>query len=207
MDNIKPYNLLKALPHKLNAFYKKKSSSGLIVKNKSKSIKKFDPVTNFDKAFEKYIRKIIIKEFPKDSIIGEEFKDKESLNDFKWTIDPIDGTKAFVAGQPTWSNLVGIAFKEKSMLGLANFPALKKFYINDKKKSYVYKNGKKSILNSSNNKNLKSVRVIGSFHGILSTEKQKKIIDKFNWTFNFVSFDALNYCLLAEGICMIGLRW
>jgi histidinol phosphatase-like enzyme (inositol monophosphatase family) len=199
MDYKKPYNLLKSLPPKLNTFYKKKSNSGLIVSNKSKSHKDFDPVTNFDKAFEKYIRLLINKKFPKDSIIGEEFEDKNSFNEYKWSIDPIDGTRAFVIGAPTWSNLIGLSFKEKSLLGLANFPDLNKYYINDKRKSYVFKNKKKNILKSSSNSNLKNIKIIGNFHGTLSYEKQRKVIKKFGWSFRLAGFDALNYCLLAEG--------
>jgi fructose-1,6-bisphosphatase/inositol monophosphatase family enzyme len=82
MDYIKSFNFLKNLPPKLNLFYKKKSKSGVIVNNKSKTKKDFDPVTNFDKAFEKYIRTLIIKKFPKDSIIGVEFNDKFTLYDY-----------------------------------------------------------------------------------------------------------------------------
>ena len=199
MDYNKPFNFLKSLPPKLNLFYKKKSKSGLIVNNKSKSKKDFDPVTNFDKAFEKYIRSLINKKFPKDSIIGEEFEDKFSFNDYKWSIDPIDGTRAFVIGAPTWSNLISLSFKEKSLVGLANFPELNKYYLNDKKRSYLFKDRKKSILKSSNNNNLKTIKIIGNFHGTLSYEKQRKVIKKFGWSFRLAGFDALNYCLLAEG--------
>ena len=199
MDYKKPYNLLKILPQKLNAFYKKKSSSGLVISNKSKSNKNFDPVTNFDKAFEKYIRSLIYRKFPKDSIVGEEFKNKNSSNYYKWSIDPIDGTRAFIIGAPTWSNLISLSFKEKPYLGLANFPELNKFYINDKKNSYVYKGKKKLILTSSNNNNLKTIKIIGNFHGTLSYEKQRRVIKKFGWSFRLAGFDALNYCLLAEG--------
>jgi len=199
MDYIKPFNFLKNLPTKLNLFYKKKSKSGLVVSNKSKSKKDFDPVTNFDKAFEKYIRSLINKKFPKDSITGEEFEDKFSFNDYKWSIDPIDGTRAFVIGAPTWSNLISLSFKEKSLIGLANFPELNKYYINDKKRSYLFKDRKRSILRSSNNNNLKTIKIIGNFHGTLSYEKQRKVIKKFGWSFRLAGFDALNYCLLAEG--------
>jgi len=199
MEYKKPYNLLKAMPLQLNSFYKRKSKLSLKVNNKSKTIKDFDPVTNFDKAFEKYIRSIIHKKFPKDSIIGEELEDKNSSNDYTWSIDPIDGTRAFLIGAPTWSNLIGLSFKNKSIIGLANFPELNKYYINDKKKSYVYKEKKKNILKSSNNSNLKSIKIIGNFHGTLSYEKQKKVIKKFGWSFRLAGFDALNYCLLAEG--------
>ena len=199
MDYIKPFNFLKTLPVKLNLFYTKKSKVGITVNNKSKSKKDFDPVTNFDKAFEKYIRSLINKKFSKDSIIGEEFEDKFSLNDYKWSIDPIDGTRAFVIGAPTWSNLISLSYKNNSLLGLANFPELNKYYINDKKKSYLFKNKKKFILKSSNNNDLKKIKIIGNFHGTLSYERQKKVIKKFGWSFRLAGFDALNYCLLAEG--------
>ena len=68
MNYPKYYNFLKNVPTKLNLFYKKKSKSGLIVKNKSKSKNSYDPVTNLDKAFEKYIRSMINDKFPEDSI-------------------------------------------------------------------------------------------------------------------------------------------
>ena len=199
MNYKKSFNFLKKLPPKLNLFFKKKSVSGIIVSNKSKSKKNFDPVTNFDKAFEKYIRSLIIEKFPKDSIIGEEFKDKYTSNNLKWSIDPIDGTRAFVIGAPTWSNLISLSYHDMSILGLANFPELNKYYINDKKKSYVFKKNKKYILKSSNNNNLKTVKIIGNFHGTLSYERQRKVIKKFGWSFRLAGFDALNYCLLAEG--------
>ena len=199
MDYNKPFNFLKNLPPKLNSFYKLKSKSGLVVSNKSKSKNNFDPVTNFDRAFEKYIRSLINKKFPKDSIIGEEFEDKFSSNNYKWSIDPIDGTRAFVIGAPTWSNLISLSFEERSLIGLANFPELDKYYINDKKKSYCYKNKKKFILKSSKDNNLKTIKIIGNFHGTLSSEKQRKVIKKFGWSFRLAGFDALNYCLLAEG--------
>ena len=195
----KTFNFIKSLPTKLNSFYKKKSKSRIKVNNKSKNKKDFDPVTNFDKSFEKYIRSLILKKFPNDSIIGEEFADRNSKNGYKWSIDPIDGTRAFVIGAPTWSNLISLSFLEKSKVGLANFPELGKFYINDERKSYVYNNNKKKILKSSNNNNLKTIKIIGNFHGTLSYERQKKVIKKFGWSFRLAGFDALNYCLLAEG--------
>ena len=61
MNYKKTFNFLKSLPAKLNSFYKKKSKSGIKVNNNSKNKKDFDPVTNFDKSFEKYIRTLILK--------------------------------------------------------------------------------------------------------------------------------------------------
>jgi myo-inositol-1(or 4)-monophosphatase len=199
MNYNKQFYFLKNLTKKLNNYYKIHSKFRFKVDNKSKTIKDFDPVTNIDRGFEKYIRFLIHKSFPNDSIIGEELEDKLSLNDYQWCIDPIDGTRAFIIGAPTWSNLIGLSYCGKTIIGLANFPELKKYYISDKKNSYVVKDNQKSILKSSKNNNLKTIKIIGNFHGTISYEKQKKIIKKFGWSFRLAGFDALNYCLLAEG--------
>ena len=68
-----------------------------------------------------------------------------------------------------------------------------------KKNLICIKIKKKIILKSSNNNNLKTIKIIGNFHGTLSYERQHKVIKKFGWSFRLAGFDALNYCLLAEG--------
>ena len=201
MNYDKPLNLLKSFPRKLNNFYLKNSKYSFKVKNKSKNKKIYDPVTSLDKAFEKFIRNTIVKQFPEDAILGEEFLEKYSDNDFKWYIDPIDGTRAFMVGAPTWSNLIGLAHKDKPILGLANFPDLNKFYINDLKKSYLVSN-KKTILKTSKETNLKKCKVIGHLHETLFLKKYNKKIRKVRSLvsyFGAATFDALNFCLLAEG--------
>ena len=104
-------------------------------------------------------------------------------------------------GAPTWSNLVGLTHKNQSTLGLVNFPALNKFYINDQKKSYLI-NNKKTILKTSNESNLKKCKVIGHLHETLFkkryNKKIKKVVSSVAY-FGAATFDALNFCLLAEG--------
>jgi len=201
MNYNKHLKLLKNLPYKLNKFYNKNSKFTLRINNKSKNEKIFDPVTNLDKAFEKFIRNIIVKQFPEDAILGEEFLEKYSDNDYKWFIDPIDGTRAFMVDAPTWSNLIGLTYKNQSTLGLANFPALNKFYISDQKKSYLI-NRKKTILKTSKESNLKKCKVIGHLHEWIFLKKYNKKIKKVISSvayFGAATFDALNFCLLAEG--------
>jgi len=201
MNHSKPLKLLKSLPNKLNNFYNKNCNFSLKISNKSKNKKKFDPVTNLDKSFEKFIRNIIEKQFPRDAILGEEFLEKYSNNDYRWFIDPIDGTRAFMIGAPTWSNLVGLTYKNKSFLGLANFPALNKFYINDQNKSYLI-NNKKTILKTSKESNINKCKIIGHLHETLFQKKYNKKIKKIISSvayFGAATFDALNFCLLAEG--------
>ena len=103
-------NFLNKMAKDLTKFYYLKLNKTFKVSNKLKG-KGYDPVTTSDKAFEKFIRAKIKKNFPSHQIIGEEFGYKKSKSDFTWVIDPIDGTRSFVIGNPTWSNLISLNFK------------------------------------------------------------------------------------------------
>ena len=139
-------NFLNNLAKELTKFYYLKLNKTFKITNKLKG-KGYDPVTTSDKAFEKFIRLKIEKNFPNHQIIGEEFGHKKSSSEYTWVIDPIDGTRSFVIGNPTWSNLISLNFKGNPVLGLANFPVLKKYYLNYSDKiSYVVENGKKRKL-------------------------------------------------------------
>ncbi len=68
----------------------------------------WDPVTDGDRAGELAIRALIEEHFPDHGIIGEEFGTKTGKSDFTWVLDPVDGTRAFVIGLPTWTTLIGL---------------------------------------------------------------------------------------------------
>ncbi len=197
--NYKIYHtFLNNLAKDLTRFYYKKLDKPFKVSNKQKG-KGYDPVTTSDKAFEKFIRHKIKRKFPTHEIIGEEFGHKKSKSDYSWIIDPIDGTRSYVIGNPSWSNLIALNYKGKPILGLANFPKLKKYYLNvNDKISFVYENGKKRKLNVSKKINFSNAKVAGAFHGWLSIKKQKKI-PKVLKIMQFPCSDALSYTHLAEG--------
>ncbi len=89
----------------------------------------FDPVTQADIDAERVMRAAITKAFPQDSIEGEELPDYLGSNDFSWTLDPIDGTRAFVAGVPVWSTLIALSWQGRPVLGLIDVAAQnKKFW-------------------------------------------------------------------------------
>ena len=186
------------LAKKLTKFYYLKLNKSFVVSNKLKG-KGYDPVTSADKSFEKFIRKEIKKKFPSHQIIGEEYGHQKSKSDFSWIIDPIDGTRSFVIGNPTWSNLISLNYKGEPILGLANFPILKKYYLNtSNKSSYVFENGKKRKIKVNKNVSFYNVKLSCAFNGGLSLKKQKKIpyILKI---MQFPCTDALSYSHLAEG--------
>ena len=191
-------NFLNQLAKDLTTFYYSKLNKTFKVSNKLKG-KGYDPVTTSDRAFEKFIRSKINKKFPDHQIIGEEYGHQISKSDFTWVIDPIDGTRSFVIGNPTWSNLISLNYKGKPIVGLANFPVLKKYYLNfSDKVSYVFENGKRKKLSVNKKAKFNNVKVSAAFHGWLSLEKQKKIPQILK-LMQFPCSDALSYSHLADG--------
>ena len=191
-------SFLNSLAKDLTRLYYKKLNKPFKVNNKLKG-KGYDPVTSADKAFEKFIRAKIQKKFPDHQIIGEEFGHKKVKSDFVWIIDPIDGTRSFVIGNPTWSNLISLNYKGDPIVGLANFPKLKKYYYNvSNKAAYVVDNGKKSKLSINKKATFKNMKVSAAFHGYLSLNKQKKI-PKILKMMQFPCSDALSYAHFCEG--------
>lgn len=186
------------LAKKLTKFYYLKLNKPFKISNKLKG-KGYDPVTTADKAFEKFIRKEINKKFPNHQIIGEEFGHQKSKSDFTWVLDPIDGTRSFVIGNPTWSNLISLNFKGVPVLGLANFPILKKYYLNTSNKvAYVIENGKKKKIQVNSKASFSNMKMSAAFHGGLTFKQQSKIPQILK-RMQFPCADALSYAHFTEG--------
>lgn len=82
------------------------------------------PVTVADKQAEEHIRTRIQAHFPGDGFLGEEYGDEPSSSGFRWVIDPIDGTRAFVRHIPIWGTLLGLEYKDDPIAGVTYAPAL-----------------------------------------------------------------------------------
>ena len=191
-------NFLNQLAKDLTRFYYTKLDKPFKISNKLKG-KGYDPVTTSDKAFEKFIRSKITKKFPSHQIIGEEYGHKNTKSEFSWVIDPIDGTRSYVVGNPSWSNLISLNYNGEPILGLANFPKMKKYYLNiNKNSAYVFENNKKRKLKVNTKVNFTNAKLAAAFHNTLSLKQQSKI-NKFIKRMQFPCFDALTYCQLAEG--------
>ena len=191
-------NFLNQLAKDLTRYYYSKLNKTFKVSNKLKG-KGYDPVTTSDKAFEKFIRFKINKKFPNHQVIGEEFGFKKSKSDFTWVVDPIDGTRSFVIGNPTWSNLVSLNYKGLPVLGLANFPLLNKYYFNSSNKSsYVVEGKIKRKIKINQKASFSNMKMAAAFHGGLSLKQQQKI-PLILKRMQFPCTDALSYSHLAEG--------
>ncbi len=82
------------------------------------------PVTAADRAAELAARAWVLRYFPDDGVLGEELGEQRPGARRRWVIDPIDGTKAFVAGMPLWGSLVALCEGDRVLAGAACFPAV-----------------------------------------------------------------------------------
>lgn len=91
----------------------------------------FDPVTEADRAAEIVLRKMIAGTFPAHGILGEEFGSERTDAECVWVLDPIDGTRAFIGGLPTWGTLIGLTRRGVPVRGLMHQPYLGERFTGD----------------------------------------------------------------------------
>jgi myo-inositol-1(or 4)-monophosphatase len=89
----------------------------------------FDPVTKADQGAEKAIRALIDTHYPDHGIHGEEFGVKETDGPFEWVLDPVDGTRAFISGLPTWGTLIALKYEGTPIIGVIDQPYLRERYL------------------------------------------------------------------------------
>jgi len=89
----------------------------------------FDPVTKADREAEKAIRALIEARYPEHDIFGEEFGRSDKGSDFEWVLDPIDGTRAYISGLPSWGTLIALKYKGSPVIGVIDQPYIGERYI------------------------------------------------------------------------------
>jgi len=87
------------------------------------------PVTRADREAEEAMRRLIVAERPMDGIIGEEFGVREGTSGRQWVLDPIDGTRAFIAGRPIFGTLIALIEDGWPMLGVLDQPITKERWL------------------------------------------------------------------------------
>lgn len=91
----------------------------------------FDPVTEADRAAEAAMRKLIKSAFPDHGIVGEEFGDERTEAEYVWVLDPIDGTKSFIAGFPVWGTLIALTRHGAPAFGMMHQPFIRERFTGD----------------------------------------------------------------------------
>lgn len=82
------------------------------------------PVTIADREAEQLTRRLLSERFPDDTIAGEEFAEQSGDSGYRWTVDPIDGTKSFICGVPLYSTLLALEHHGEPLAGMIFIPAM-----------------------------------------------------------------------------------
>ena len=97
--------------------------SGLVADDKGPNPGgRFDPVTEADRAAERAMRAVLARERPQDGILGEEYGAEPGTSGLTWVLDPIDGTRGYISGTPTWGVLIAVSDAEGPIFGIIDQP-------------------------------------------------------------------------------------
>jgi len=106
----------------------------------------FDPVTEADKGAERAIRELLARERPDDGILGEEYGEQKGCSGYRWVLDPVDGTRAFITGRHEWGSLIALEYDGKPVLGVLDQPVLGERFVGVNGAAHLIQAGKTSPL-------------------------------------------------------------
>lgn len=174
--------------------------SNLSIENKKTETGGFDPVTIADKISEQAMRNLIVEHYPNHGVIGEEFDTTHQDADYIWVLDPIDGTRAFITGLPTWGILIGLKYKNIPIMGMMAQPFTGERYFGD---------GHSAFYQGPNGQRQLTTRPCTSLHQAtlfttsprIFNEKDFLLYDQIEQQVQLARYgvDCYAYCMLASG--------
>lgn len=160
------------------------------------------PVTIADKESERLISIALTEAFPDDGLLGEEGANRQGTSGRRWIIDPIDGTRDFVRGNPLWCVLIGLEDGDEAVAGVAHFPALSRTYWASRG-SGAYFNGER-IRCSQKSRPEESVLMMNGMSLLRGTALGDRIMPRLaDWMQRFWAVrslgGSLDACMVASG--------
>ena len=101
----------------------------------------FDPVTQADRDAEAAMRRLITERFPDHGVIGEEYGEDRPDAEYVWVLDPVDGTRAFVAGLPLWTTLIALRHEGRPVTGVIAQPVMDEIFLGGPSGAVLLKGG------------------------------------------------------------------
>jgi len=181
----------------------------ILVENKQAGAD-FDPVTLADREVEAFIRQQLARAYPDYGISGEEGGETPPKKDERigagaggrrWVIDPIDGTRAFISGVPTWGILLGLVDNDRAVGGIMHQPYLGESFFGTGQEAWMTHRGDHVPLRSHQNATLDQARLYCTHPDMFSRNED---LDAFRRVADAVRLmryggDCYSYCLLAMG--------
>lgn len=168
--------------------------------NKAAEGQRYDPVTEADRAAERAMRALIEQERPNDAVSGEEYGEKKGSTGLTWYLDPVDGTRAFVAGLPSWTTLIGLAEGGQALIGVIDQPWLDERYVGCGGQAWLECRGARTPLRTRNCPAL-SDAILSTTDPFILTPAERAAFDHVRATARLTRYglDAYGYARLAAG--------
>ena len=160
----------------------------------------FDPVTVADREAEQAMRAVLSKRRPDDGIIGEEYEVAIGTTGFDWVLDPIDGTRAFICGAPTWGVLVAVELSGKPVFGLIDQPHTGERFEGGQGVARLLHNDSQTALKARDCGRLEDAILLSTFPEVGTTSERQafeKVRDCVKMT--RYGLDCYGYALVAMG--------
>lgn len=160
----------------------------------------FDPVTDADREAEQVMRNMIRSRYPDHGITGEEAPDQPGTGPFRWSLDPVDGTRSFICRLPTWVTLAALLCEEQPVLGLVDAPVLDEMYIGLEDEAFLLSAGRRTRIQTSGCTRLADAR-LSTTDPFLFDNGGAKAFDRIRRTVRTTRYghDGYAYARLAGG--------
>ncbi|MEX0307223.1 MAG: histidinol-phosphatase [Ruegeria sp.] len=166
----------------------------------NKLVAGFDPVTVADREAEKAMREVLAQHRAEDGILGEEFGQSTGTSGRVWVLDPIDGTRGFISGTPTWGVLIALSDATGPKLGVIDQPYIGERFVGDKDQAFVKGPLGRSELGTRDTRTLDEAIIFTTFPEVGSEVEAAafKAVSKDTKLTRY-GMDCYAYALLAAG--------
>jgi myo-inositol-1(or 4)-monophosphatase len=173
--------------------------TGFVIDHKGGDL--FDPVTAADRAAEMAIREALAELCPSHGIFGEEYGALRADAEYCWVVDPIDGTRAFIVGQPLWGTLIGLKRAGVPLLGLMDQPFVGERFFSGERESFFSRGGTTGRMHTRSCPQLNEALLTASSPDLFTMEEERERFERLARRVRLRRFggDCYNYCLLALG--------
>jgi len=161
----------------------------------------FDPVTIADREAEKAMRALINSQYPDHGILGEEYGTENGDAGKVWVLDPIDGTRAFITGLPTWGTLIGLTESGVPSLGMMAQPYVGERYAGDRTSAWYAGPLGNRTLKSRACSDIKNATIFTTTPALF-TKAERVVYDEIEAEAQLARYgtDCYGYCMVAAGL-------
>jgi histidinol phosphatase-like enzyme (inositol monophosphatase family) len=162
---------------------------------------RYDPVTEADRGAERALRDAILARYPDHGVLGEEDGDTPGAGPYRWVIDPIDGTRAFVCGVPTWGTLIALCEHGRPVLGMMSQPFVGEVFVGGGTEAWHLRGGERRRLRTRATTELAASFLFATAPEMFAPDTEWPAFQRLSRRVRLARYgiDCYAYCLLAAG--------